>query len=175
MVDSLITFNENENIYASETNQNNQFLLSKISDNAAQLTTYLEGEVSSIQSNVASVQATLQANIDQLSALLAKNIAYITQVSISGTTGLLVFSNKLTVQWGRCVDAAENAEIYVKLPKALANTNGVVIASSMTPAKTQDKWDRGTVGGWFVNSSQICVSRGRGGGTVQWIVIGIHA
>lgn len=67
MVDSLKTFNEGERIYASETNNNNQYLLSKLSDNAAQLQTYVEGEISSIQSNVASVQATLQANVDALS------------------------------------------------------------------------------------------------------------
>lgn len=64
MVDSLITFKENEYIYASDMNDNFNFVLDKVTTNAAQLTTYLEGEVSSIQSNVASVQATLQGNID---------------------------------------------------------------------------------------------------------------
>lgn len=74
MADSLITFSENEYIYASETNQNNQFLLSKLSDNAAQLTTYVEGEISSIQSNVASVQATLQGNIDAANANITNSL-----------------------------------------------------------------------------------------------------
>jgi hypothetical protein len=64
MAEALKTFREGEDILASETNENNQFLLSKLSDNAAQVQSYVEGEVATIKSNVASVQATLQNNID---------------------------------------------------------------------------------------------------------------
>jgi hypothetical protein len=64
MAEALKTFREGEDILASETNENNQFLLSKLSDNAAQVQSYVEGEVATIKSNVASVQATLQENID---------------------------------------------------------------------------------------------------------------
>lgn len=66
MADALKTFREGEDILASETNDNNQYLLSKLSDNAAQVQQYVEGEVATIKSNVASVQATLQNNIDEL-------------------------------------------------------------------------------------------------------------
>ena len=66
MAEALKTFREGEDILASETNGNNQFLLSKLSDNAAQVQNYVEGEVATIKSNVASVQATLQNNIDKL-------------------------------------------------------------------------------------------------------------
>lgn len=65
MAEALKTFREGEDILASETNENNQFLLSKLSDNAAQVQQYVEGEVATIKSNVASVQATLQNNIDE--------------------------------------------------------------------------------------------------------------
>ena len=65
MAEALKTFREGEDILASETNENNQFLLSKLSDNAAQVQSYVEGEVATIKSNVASVQATLQNNIDE--------------------------------------------------------------------------------------------------------------
>lgn len=67
MAEALKTFREGEDILASETNENNQFLLSKLSDNAAQVQNYVEGEVATIKSNVSSVQATLQNNLNELS------------------------------------------------------------------------------------------------------------
>lgn len=70
MADALKTFREGEDILASETNENNQFLLSKLSDNAVQVQQYVEGEVATIKSNVASVQATLQNNIDTVNEAL---------------------------------------------------------------------------------------------------------
>ena len=72
MAEALKTFREGEDILASETNENNQYLLSKLSDNAAQVQSYVEGEVATIKSNVASVQATLQNNIDGVKELLKK-------------------------------------------------------------------------------------------------------
>ena len=70
MAEALKTFREGEDILASETNENNQFLLSKLTDNAAQVQAYVEGEVATIKSNVSSVQATLQNNIDTVSNLV---------------------------------------------------------------------------------------------------------
>ena len=70
MAEALKTFREGEDILASETNENNQYLLSKLSDNAAQVQNYVEGEVATIKSNVASVQATLQNNIDLVKELV---------------------------------------------------------------------------------------------------------
>ena len=74
MAEALKTFREGEDILASETNANNQFLLSKLSDNAAQVQNYVEGEVATIKSNVSSVQGTLQENINTVNAL-AKDLA----------------------------------------------------------------------------------------------------
>lgn len=74
MAEALKTFKEGEDILASETNANNQFLLSKLSDNAAQVQAYVEGEVAVIKSNVSSVQATLQNNIDTTKSSLTKTI-----------------------------------------------------------------------------------------------------
>lgn len=75
MAEALKTFREGEDILASETNDNNQYLLSKLTDNAAQVQAYVEGEVATIKSNVASVQATLQNNITTMFNL---NALYIT-------------------------------------------------------------------------------------------------
>ena len=74
MAEALKTFREGEDILASETNANNQFLLSKLSDNAAQVQSYVEGEVATIKSNVSSVQATLQNNMDELETKLTTGL-----------------------------------------------------------------------------------------------------
>jgi hypothetical protein len=74
MAEALKTFREGEDILASETNENNQFLLSKLSDNAAQVQNYVEGEVATIKSNVSSVQATLQNNMDELETKLSTSL-----------------------------------------------------------------------------------------------------
>lgn len=66
MAERLKIFQEGEDILASETNANNNFLLDKISENATILRGYVEGQISSIQSSVSSVQATLQNNINEL-------------------------------------------------------------------------------------------------------------
>ena len=66
MAEVLKTFLEGEDILASETNANNQFLLGKISDNADRLQNFVDGEITSIQSNLASAQATLQNSINEL-------------------------------------------------------------------------------------------------------------
>jgi hypothetical protein len=70
MADALKTFKEGEDILASETNANNNYLLGKISDNASTLQNYVEGEVTSIQSSLASAQATLQNSINEITSKL---------------------------------------------------------------------------------------------------------
>lgn len=67
MTDYLKNFAPGEDIKASETNNNNQFLLDKISDNAENIQKYVNEQLGTIQSNLSSVQKTLQQNIDQLS------------------------------------------------------------------------------------------------------------
>jgi hypothetical protein len=90
MAEALKTFREGEDILASETNENNQYLLSRLSDNAAQVQQYVEGEVATIKSNVASVQATLQNNIDETKAslndLLSNICKYFTPDYTKGTS-----------------------------------------------------------------------------------------
>lgn len=70
MVDSIITFHEGDDILASETNQNNQFLLDKLTANAEQLDNYIKQQLTTIQSNLSSIQATLQNNINTLNTQL---------------------------------------------------------------------------------------------------------
>jgi hypothetical protein len=77
MAEALKTFREGEDILASETNENNQFLLSKLSDNAAQVQNYVEGELATIKSNVSSVQATLQNNLNELDEKMKANFVNI--------------------------------------------------------------------------------------------------
>lgn len=129
MVDSLITFEENENIYASETNQNNQFLLSKISDNAAQLTTYLEGEVSSIQSNVASVQATLQGNIDAVNnSVSSLNTNIYTNLAINYAAGVSFSSGYTAPKYGEVYvqfNAGNEGNAYVNNRKVAWHASSV--------------------------------------------------
>ena len=119
MAEALKTFREGEDILASETNANNQFLLSKLSDNAAQVQQYVEGEVATIKSNVASVQATLQNNIDELAA---KINVYIIDSYVKGVNGYVIWSNGYCEQWG----LYNNGVKTVTFLKKFANTNYVV-------------------------------------------------
>lgn len=124
MVDSLKTFNEGEYIYASETNNNNQYLLSKLSDNAAQVQTYVEGEISSIQSNVASVQATLQFNIDELKNGVGSAKAYIVETYVSDVSWYRVWSDGWIEQGGTHSKTMKNNGSYtITLLKNFSNTN----------------------------------------------------
>ena len=97
MAEALKTFKEGEDILASETNANNQFLLSKLSDNAMQVQSYVEGEVATIKSNVSSVQATLQNNIDELTEKLS---IYIVSTKKSGTNWCRIWSDGWKEQGG---------------------------------------------------------------------------
>jgi hypothetical protein len=132
MADALKTFKEGEDILASETNENNQFLLSKLSDNAAQVQSYVEGEVASIKSNVASVQATLQNNIDEVAN--ARSI-YITEFYSDGTNGYKVYNNGLCEQWGK-LSAGTRVATFLKPFKdtnytAVATVSAVVQADAL--------------------------------------------
>lgn len=74
MAEVLKTFIEGEDILASETNANNQYLLGRISDNSERLQNFVDGEITSIQSNISSVQATLQNSINEMSDKLGEVI-----------------------------------------------------------------------------------------------------
>lgn len=134
MADALKTFREGEDILASETNDNNQYLLSKLSDNAAQVQQYVEGEVATIKSNVASVQATLQNNIAELDA---KKPIYIVEAYVDGETGYNLYSNGFCEQWGAVRGGGVRSSLAVVLPKAYADTNYNIQITSID-AKSED-------------------------------------
>lgn len=120
MADALKTFREGEDILASETNDNNQFLLSKLSDNAAQVQNYVEGEVATIKSSVASVQATLQNNIaESIAELDAKKPTYIVKTYVNGSAWYRIYSDGWCEQGG----GISNDNATITLLKPFANTN----------------------------------------------------
>lgn len=128
MADALKIFKEGEDILASETNDNNQFLLSKLSENAAQVQDYVEGEITSIKSNVASVQATLQSNIDKVANQFELNALYIT-LTINGSSWSKEFfsdkqkTKRVWCEMGGVVTDVPAAGKTVTLPKKFSNTN----------------------------------------------------
>ena len=93
MAEVLKTFLEGEDILASETNANNQFLLGKISDNADRLQNFVDGEITSIQSNLASAQATLQNSINELTETVNNGLANIyTNIAPNMSAGISISS-----------------------------------------------------------------------------------
>ena len=107
MAEALKTFKEGEDILASETNDNNQYLLSKLSDNAAQIQSYVEGEISTIKSNVASVQETLQNNLDTAIDSVDKTLS---------SSGLYITTYKSGSSWYRefFSDAEKTQRIWLE-------------------------------------------------------------
>lgn len=124
MAEALKTFREGEDILASETNENNQYLLSKLSDNAAQVHSYVEGEVATIKSNVASVQATLQNNIDELQEKVETKIVIIETIK-EGNKWCRVWSDGWKEQGG-VITSTPNTATFLK---AFSNTNYTVQAT----------------------------------------------
>ena len=124
MAEALKTFREGEDILASETNENNQYLLSKLTDNAAQVQAYVEGEVATIKSNVASVQSTLQNNIDELQEKVETKIVVI-EVIKEGDRWCRVWSDGWKEQGGVITNTPNTATFL----KAFSNTNYTVQAT----------------------------------------------
>lgn len=131
MADALKTFREGEDILASETNENNQFLLSKLSDNAAQVQQYVEGEIATIKSNVASVQATLQNNIDDTMNQFSLNGLFITLTINDNSWCKEFFSDKekterVWLEQGGVTGSVNN--YLLSFPKAFKQANYSFIA-----------------------------------------------
>jgi hypothetical protein len=171
MAEALKTFREGEDILASETNENNQFLLSKLSDNAAQVQQYVEGEVATIKSNVSSVQATLQNNIDELAALIKGIKSYVVETK-EGINGYRIFSDGYVQQWGFIDSTREEGAYTINLEIPMLNLDYQVLASNGGRAQVMGDWDFGTVGAKVLTESSIQVYRGRGGGSISWFVHG---
>ncbi len=162
MAEALKTFREGEDILASETNENNQFLLSKLSDNAAQVQSYVEGEVATIKSNVASVQATLQNNIDELDA---KKPIYVTEFTQDGSNICRVWSNGLMELWGTV-----EANKPVTFAKAFANTNYNL---QVRLNSNHDNWIQATY--WHVTKTTTGFSSLRQSFVRDWYAVGKKA
>lgn len=109
MADFLKNFIPGEDIKASDTNDNNQFLLDKISDNAQNLQEYLNQRLGVMESNIATIQATLQNNIDNLSNAIDEIKENEPEVS-KGQNGYMKFSNGFIIQWGRIYDDPAKAK-----------------------------------------------------------------
>jgi hypothetical protein len=136
MAEALKTFREGEDILASETNENNQFLLSKLSDNAAQVQQYVEGEVATIKSNVSSVQATLQNNIDELAA---KFPIYIIESAVDGTSGYVLYNNNFHMEWGTTQSVDGTTTVPIKFLKPFTTNTYTVAGSASSPQSAGDK------------------------------------
>ena len=165
MAEALKTFREGEDILASETNENNQYLLSKLSDNAAQVQSYVEGEVATIKSNVASVQATLQTGIDKVNNTLTSTIE---NLFIAITPD---YANRTPLEANKQYEASSSGVLYIRVPvvegssAASISINGLVfdLGSGLTnregnhsnallfPVAQGDtyKITSGTSRGWF--------------------------
>lgn len=111
MAETLKIFEENDDILASETNGNNQYLLSKVTDMSAVVQNYVEGEIATIKTNLATIQATLQNNINSL----------ITKYE-SGANGYILFANGYCEQWGR-VSISQDSTKTISLIKKYKNAN----------------------------------------------------
>jgi hypothetical protein len=173
MAEALKTFREGEDILASETNENNQFLLSKLSDNAAQVQQYVEGEVATIKSNVSSVQATLQNNIDELANKV------LVGVMTQGNTGSVKFTDSATkqsviIQYGSVTGMGNGTTKVVELPVAF--TSGTSYAVATSASYVQSAGDKGS-SHYTTNHKSTSFTIGSrfeqyGGNTIWWIAIG---
>lgn len=172
MAEALKTFKEGEDILASETNANNQYLLSKLSDNAAQVQSYVESEVATIKSNVASVQATLQNNIDAIAAQML--VGVITQKN-GGSIKLTdsATEKSVIIQYGKVTGMGNKTSKLVSLSVPFTNTE-YAIAGAATCA--QYAGDKGST--WFVKNLTTSTfeieSRfeNQSGHTIWWIAVG---
>lgn len=171
MAETLKSFEEGEDILASETNSNNQYLLSKLSDNAAQVQNYVEGQVASIKSNVATVQSTLQGNIDKANENANSKIS----ATISkATNGYCELSNGLIMQWGVTSSMNAFSSKTVAFPTSFSATPCVTVACRQTVGEVGEVV--ACLGAVNTKSFVVAVKRISGlntdGGPVNWIAIG---
>ena len=171
MAEALKTFREGEDILASETNENNQFLLSKLSDNAAQVQQYVEGEVATIKSNVSSVQATLQNNIDELAA---KFPIYIVESAVDGASGYVLYNNNFHMEWGTTGSVDGDVVIPVNFLKPFTTSTYTVAGSMSSPQSAGDKtncWrSQSLTTTGFTLVAQF--SGWNGPGVIRWLAVG---
>lgn len=162
MAEALKTFREGGDILASETNENNQYLLSKLSDNAAQVQNYVEGEVATIKSNVASVQATLQNNIDELNEKVKTKIVVIEAIK-EGDKWCRVWSDGWKEQGGTW-----SGSQTITFLKSFANTQYTLTLGIIGPGYAQDN----IFGGDRTVTSFKIGQAGGNGGSGTWYACG---
>ena len=173
MADALKTFKEGEDILASETNNNNQYLLSRLSDNATQVQKYVESEVATIKSSVASVQATLQNNIEAIAAQML--VGVITE----GTNGSIKFTDSASgksviVQYGSVTGMGNGTRKNVSLPVRFTSgeTYSVITGADYKQTagdKGSSHYTEGHTASGFVVGSSFEQSSNH---TIWWIAVG---
>lgn len=167
MADYLKNFKEGEDIKASETNSNNQFLLDKISDNNSAITQYLEGELGKINSTISSGDATLQNNINNLSNTVDRKLE---ASMIQGGNGYCRLSNGLIIQWGYSnlwQADSRYTNIFYPIPFSGQYTYRVTV-SGLNGGMSNDR------SSWIISQSATgCIAANAQGGIGQnWIAIG---
>jgi hypothetical protein len=168
MAEALKTFREGEDILASDTNENNQFLLSRLSDNAAQVQQYVEGEVATIKSNVSSVQATLQNNLDELATSLNNYMS----ISIEDGQGFVKFANGLKVYWGKLASVSGEGSTTIKFAEPFENIDYVVAGSDSVYQTAGDKSCKWYATGFTTSSFTLGWEFVGRSGQVCWFAIG---
>lgn len=172
MADFLKTYVENEPIYASDRNSDNQYLLTKISDNAAQVQNYVEGEVIAIKSNIASVQTTLQADIDVLKNGVGKSISYIVETFVEGTSGYLLFSDGCKIQWGKTAKGGNGSVMTITLLKEFSDSNYIIAGSATYNQTAGDKGSSWRAYDQQPTQFKIGTEFSQQTANVSWIAIG---
>ena len=155
-------FKEGESILASDTNNNNNVLLSKINDHYTQVDNYVKGELGTIKSEVGSAKADLETRINELDA---KKPIYITEATVDGTQGKIVYSNGYCEQWGRST-LQQDSSVVVPLSTAYTDTNYNVNCVMLGGA---NGLSRGSFSVTAITSASFTVYNGQDiSGTLLW-------
>lgn len=135
MADYLIAFTEGQDIKASETNSNNQYILNKISDNSETVQNYIETQLALMQSNLFSIQKTLQNNIDNLSNKINETPHIIKRFD-NGSTWYEIWSDGRCEQGGRVNPTSVRTSSNVKFPIRFINRNYYLDITSIDEASS---------------------------------------
>jgi hypothetical protein len=156
MAEVLKIFQEGEDILASETNANNNYLLGKISDNASTLQNYVEGEITSIQSSLASAQATLQNSLNELTSKVNSGLADIhTKINPD-------FSKAFSIASG--YKATQNGWVYIHVRGYSGGRYTIVINGKTLTNETSDGGLCSATGSFRVSKGDVVEFTGATGG-----------
>lgn len=134
----LKNFIDDEVITASDTNNNNQYLLSQISDNNAAVRQYVAAQIASINSSSQTTKAALEEEIEAVDAKVDAAI-HLKTTYINGTSGYNIWSNGYCEQWGRTNNGGSSTTFNITLLKKYADTNYSISGSSTYGQTAGDK------------------------------------